>query len=130
MPFQPAQFNQRQSRNAPPMRYCVRKTRTGTGILQITVSNELAKQAGWSPDQKIRLDFDAKAGLGRLTPINHGQRCMRGKKGSVCGSWPHNGDIAKLLPKSNGESATVPLTVVDVSKTEGITFDLPKSDAA
>lgn len=108
----------------PDLRYAARYYGSKCSV-QILVSNALARKAGMTGGEPIRLDFDAKARLGRLLPVRSERRVWRERKGSLCAHWPHNGDIAEHLPAVKDGSATVGLVVVEVSKDNGIVFELP-----
>ena len=128
MAFTPAKFIARRNCMAAKLRYAVRNSnskRSSPSVVFLILKAEAAK-AGLTPDTLVRLDFDKSLRLGRLTPITSGVRRVREMKGSVCIQFPHNGDLLEMLPRVNG---TCELTISEQSKTDGLTFELPRLKA-
>jgi hypothetical protein len=132
--FEPLQFNCRTSPNVAPLRYAVRFTTTDkrATCLQISMSRELAKQAGIKEGEGIRLDIDQKLKLGKIVVIPNERRSFRGKgrkAAAFLGSWPYNGQTTEFFPQTENRergSRTVPLEVEEVSKAnQYIVFRLP-----
>lgn len=130
MSFQPAQFKNRSSHTVSPLRYAVRRSGMSQkrNCIQIILEPALAAKAGISPAAGVRLDFDTKRNLGRLIAIERERRSFRqtSSRRALIGSWPHNGDIEKFLPRSKSQdTAIVTLEVQSASKAEGLIFELP-----
>lgn len=132
MSFIPAKFQNRSSHNVSPLRYAIRRSGMSQkrSCIQIILHPCLAAKGGIQPGQGVRLDFDEKRGLGRIIAIEREGRAFRQttSRRALIGSWPHNGDIERLLPRSTIEGKyVVPLEVSDATKSEGIIFELPRA---
>ncbi len=131
MSFAPAKFKNRSSKSVSPLRYAVRKSGQSTtrSCIQILLDQSLAAKAGIAPGAGVRLDFDEKLKLGRIIAIERENRAFRtgsNRGGALTGSWPHNSDIERLLPRStNPDTDIVPLVVSEASRAEGLVFELP-----
>lgn len=131
--FAPARFKNRNSKSVAPLRYAIRKSGMSQTrcCIQIIVDPELAAKAGIKADEGVRLDFDPERNLGRLVAIERSPRAFRNtsRLTALIGSWPWNSDIEKHLPRSTDpDTDIVPLVVSDVSKSEGLIFELPRHE--
>ncbi len=69
MSFEPIQTDSRRSLGAR-FAYSVRKANTkATGRLRISICAEVMRKANFSDGDRLRLDVDAEAGLGRLVQV-------------------------------------------------------------
>lgn len=132
MAFEPAKFHAKSCPNTAELRYAIRKSTSSasSSSVQISLSHELAKKSGISPDAGVRLEFDKKRNLGRIVSISSEVRAFRTKGGRRClvAHWPWNGDVATYFPAPPADHLgfTMPLEVLETSSGEGLTFELPK----
>jgi hypothetical protein len=121
MAFEPASFDHKTKPSWSDLRYVVRGN-----TFNIMVSPKLAAKAGIQDGKGVRLDLDHERKLGRLMPVDRERRCFRQRtKGTMLAYWPWNGELPAAFPKSEGKNMTVALVVAEVTKSEGLIFDLP-----
>ncbi len=132
MNWKPAEYTKHRSRGTP-LRYAVRNNnqKKGGGSLGMVMLLNLAEahKGGIDEGTSIRLDLDFAAGMGRVLAIQQGSKKATAKNGSLGISFPWNGDIERAFPRAtDGQPQTIGLPIVEISKGEGVVFELPAAD--
>lgn len=129
MNWKPAEYTKNRS-SGTPLRYAVRRTnlKKGSGSMGMVMlmNRAEARKGGIDEGTSIRLDLDFTDGMGRVLAIQSGAKKATSKSGSLGISFPWNGDIERAFPRAaEGRPQTIGLTIVEVSKGEGVIFELP-----
>lgn len=129
MNWKPAEYTKNRSRGTP-LRYAVRKSnfKKGNGTLGMVMllNRDEARKGGIDEGASVRLDLDFSAGMGRVLAIQSGPKKATAKNGSLGISFPWNGDIERAFPRAaEGQPQTIGLPLVELSKSEGVIFELP-----
>lgn len=129
MSFRPLKTDSRRSLGAR-FAYSVRKSNDSANArLRLSISAELMSKTGWQNGDKLRLEVDAAAGLGRLLEvITSGEsvrrvevRCAATGRGHF--ELPHTGEVPGYFPPTE---LMTELEVVEAKKDE-LVFELPVS---
>jgi hypothetical protein len=126
--FRPARSSKRLKQAAPAAYFVATNKRNDSLSLVVRITSSLAHSAGITDRSAMRFDVgsDSDKGLMRLTPVAQSNRhwCRKGRSNqSFYVHCSYSDEVEEFFPKV---SKIAPLEVVDISREDGITIQLPK----
>jgi len=126
MSFEPIRTDCRRSLGAR-FAYAIRKANSrANGRLRLSICAELMRKAAFGDGDRLRLDVDAVAGLGRLMAVEVSGEAVRRVtvRSTATGRGHYELPWTGVVPLYFPDSTTTELEVVE-AKTGELTFELP-----